>query len=169
MRLAVPTMSRVPTRACTTPPPLSPAGAGVRVRKLRERLPAPLSTRFSRMKNSGMSATITAPIISPTMKLLITRRSIRRFTAERLSQGAAPGPRAAGHSPDQEPGSGVHQDSHQKKHERDVSQRREMEIAHRLREFVGDRGGHGVARSKQRGGDLVPVADYHGDRHGLTQ
>src|SRR3954463_345354 len=157
MRLAVPTMSRVPTSACTTPPPVSPAGAGVRVKKSSERLPAPLSTRFSRMKNSGMSATITAPIISPTMKLLRNRRSSRRFTAEPASQRAAPRTRAAGHPPDQEAGPGIHQHSCHKKHESHVGQRREMEIAHRLGELVGDRRGHGVSGSKQGGGDLVPV------------
>src|SRR3954462_8640503 len=149
MRLAVPTMSRVPTSACTTPPPVSPAGAGVRVKKSSERLPAPLSTRFSRMKNSGMSATITAPIISPTMKLLRNRRSSRRFTAEPASQRAAPRARSSGYSPDQEAGSGIHQHSHQKQHESHVGERREMQISHCFGELIGDRRGHSVTRSEE--------------------
>ena len=44
MRQAVPTMSSVPTIAFATPPPLSPAGAGIFVKKSSDRLPAPLSS-----------------------------------------------------------------------------------------------------------------------------
>ena len=43
IRLAAPTMMSVPTIACATPPPVSPAGAGVLVKKSTERLPAPLN------------------------------------------------------------------------------------------------------------------------------
>jgi hypothetical protein len=81
IRLATPTMMSVPTMACATPPPVSPAGAGIFVKKSSERLPAPFATRLSRMNTSGSSATITAPIMRPTMRLLNARRSMRRFTA----------------------------------------------------------------------------------------
>ena len=43
--------------ACATPPPVSPAGAGILVKKSTERLPAPLTTRSRRMKKSGSNAT----------------------------------------------------------------------------------------------------------------
>ena len=160
----MPTMSSVPTMACTTPPPVSPAGAGVWVKKSSERLPAPLSTRLSRMKNSGSSATTTAPIISPTIKLLRPARRTRRFTGALL-----PAPEPAGHPPDEQPRAGVHQHRDHEEQEGDVGQGGEVHVADRLGELVGDRRRHGVAGREQRGRDLVPVADQHGDRHRLAQ
>src|SRR5512133_359822 len=139
IRLATPTMSSVPTMACSTPPPDSPAGAGIWVKKASERLPAPLSTRLARMKISGRSAATTAPIISPTIRLLKARRRIRRFMGRQApgSQGLAPGPRPAGHTPDEEPGAGVHEHRHHEEQEGDVGERREVHVAHGLGELVG--------------------------------
>src|SRR5687768_1589017 len=115
MRQAIPTMRSVPTSAWATPPPVSPAGAGILVKKSSERLPAPLRIRLSRMKKSGSRATMTAPIINPTIRLLNALRRMRRFMLglNRGSQGAAPGSRPAGHPPDEEPGAGVYYYGHQ--------------------------------------------------------
>ena len=44
----MPTISRVPTIAWATPPPVSPAGAGVLVKKSSERLPAPFAHQVER-------------------------------------------------------------------------------------------------------------------------
>src|SRR5512141_2826474 len=147
MRLAIPTINSVPTMACTTPPPVSPAGAGVWVKNAGDRLPAPLSTRFARMKTSGASAATTAAIISPTIRLLYARRTVRRFMGRDApwSQRLAPCARAAGHPPDEEPCAGVHQHRHHEEQEGDVGERREVHVAHGLGELVGDRGGHRIA------------------------
>ena len=91
MRHAVPTISSVPTIAWATPPPVSPAGAGILVKKSSERLPAPLSTRSPRMKKSGSTATTTRQIMSPTMTLLTSRRSDAAVHSALLP---APEPRA---------------------------------------------------------------------------
>src|SRR5689334_4198221 len=140
IKLATPTMSSVPTMACTTPPPVSPAGAGVLVKKSSDRLPAPLITRLARMKNSGARARITAPIMSPTIRLLNNRRSTRRFMP-----GLTSGPRAAGLAgsqrlasrgraardlPDQEPGTRVDQHRHHEEEERHIGERRQVHVTH---------------------------------------
>src|SRR6266498_994152 len=155
MRLATPTMSRVPMMACATPPPCSPAGAGVLVKKSSDRLPAPLISRSTRMKKSGRRATITAPTMSPTITLLKARRRRRRFMLRMAfgSQGFAPGAGTAGHAPDEEARPGIHDHRNEEQQEGDVRQRGEMHVSHRLRELVGDRRGHGVARSEEGGGD----------------
>src|SRR5207244_787597 len=146
--LATPTISRVPTMACTTPPPVSPAGAGVLVKKSSERLPAPFITKVIRMKINGSSATMTAPTISPTIRLLKTRRRMRRFMRGPGSQRLAPDAGPASDAPDQEPCARVHQHRDHEEQEGDVGQRREVHVAHRLGEFVGDRRRHGVAGRK---------------------
>src|SRR4029453_18712299 len=117
----MPTMISVPTTAWATPPPVSPAGAGVLVKKSSERLPAPLATRLARMKKRGSSATTTATTMSPTIAWLKARRSTRRFTAG-PSQRLAPGPGAAGDPPDQEARAGVHHDGHHEEQEGDGGQ-----------------------------------------------
>ena len=119
------------------------------------------------MKNSGSSATITAPIMSPTIRLLTARRAGRHCRPVHSALLPAPEPRATRQMRSRAPG--VHQHRHHEEQEGDVGQRREVEVAHRLGELVGDRRGHGVARREQRRGDLVPVADHHGHRHRLAQ
>ena len=73
-------MSSVPTIALATPPPVSPAGAGIFVKKSSDRLPAPLSSRVPRMNSSGSTAMNTQAMSTPVMTLLFTRRKTRRFT-----------------------------------------------------------------------------------------
>ena len=58
IRHATPTMSSVPTIAFTMPPPLSPAGSGIWVKKSSERLPGALRDQVTRMKISGRTATM---------------------------------------------------------------------------------------------------------------
>ncbi len=81
MRQAVPTMSIVPTIAFATPPPLSPAGTGIFVKKSSDRLPAPLSSSVPRMNRSGRTASSTQAMSTTVMVLLFTRRNRRRFIA----------------------------------------------------------------------------------------
>src|SRR5262249_27688581 len=56
------------------------------------------------------------------------------------------------HSDDEQPGADGHE-------------RGDMEISRRLAELVRDLRRHRVTRLEERRGDLVPVADHHGDGH----
>ena len=66
--------------AWSTPPPVSPAGTGIRLKKCQSRLPAPFTIRFARMRISGRSAISTEAATRPTMMPLRNRRQVRRFT-----------------------------------------------------------------------------------------
>ena len=48
-------------------------------------------------------------------------------------------------------------------------QRRRIEVADRLGEFVGDGGGDRRARRHDRFGNAVGIADHEGHRHGLAE
>ena len=88
MMHATPTMIRVPTMAWTTPPPLSPAGTGVWVKKSRLMLLAPLMTRSNRIRNSGSTASTVATTSRATITRLRQRRNPPVIT--RLPRWAGP-------------------------------------------------------------------------------
>ena len=69
----------------------------------------------------------------------------------------------------QQPRQAVEDEGEQEQHQAEFDQRLEIEVAGGFGEFVGDDGGDGVARRKQRGTDGGRVADDHGDRHGFAQ
>ena len=63
----------------------------------------------------------------------------------------------------------VDQDRDPEQHETELKQGAEIEIACRLRELIGDDAREGVTGRKKRGADFRPVADDHGDGHGLPK
>ncbi len=90
IRLAMPTMIKVPTIALATPPPVSPAGTGILVKKSSEILLAPLAIRVRRISSRGSTASSTARTMRPTIALLFQRRSRGRFICRRRPGPARP-------------------------------------------------------------------------------
>jgi hypothetical protein len=61
MAQASPTMIIVPTMACLKPPPLSPSGTAVFVKKFQSSEPAPFMISMPRIAASGRMASAAAP------------------------------------------------------------------------------------------------------------
>src|SRR5208283_4256365 len=170
IRLATAKISPVPTIAFAIPPPTSPGGFGVWVRKARFTEPIPLITRYTKMASSGTSTSTTASTANTVAPWLMMRRP-------RLTSCGAEGdtelgthPRSPpGDAPDQQPRQRVDDESHNEKSQPDLHQGAEIQIAGGLGELVGNDAGHGVAGCEQRLRHLGTVSDDHGHRHGLAQ
>jgi hypothetical protein len=67
--------------AFAMPPPASPTGCGVCVKKSSEIAPAPAFNRWNRMNSSGSVASTAATYVSPIITVLRPCRIARRLTA----------------------------------------------------------------------------------------
>src|SRR3989442_552502 len=145
-RVAIPTSNPVPTMALAMPPPGSPTGLG-RFRKNSGE--SPLNPRRTRCQVMNASGTIT--IAAARWQASVAPRS----TARRLGEGPCARGGAwdlggtgdvttpSGGSDHEEPCTGVHDQRGREQHERDLDQRRQVELSGGLGELVGDDARHG--------------------------
>src|SRR5207245_3758679 len=174
---ARPSRISVPTIALAIPPPGSPTGFGIWVKKAGRRAGSPWRTTKNRMSPSGTSARTTeaAQKTSTAREVARRRRSSPVIFMPSCRRGdGGRGRRRHGHRrvrepPQEEPGQRVDDDGDEEEHQPDLDQGVEVEIAGGFRELVGDHGGHRVLRSEERQRDLRVVPDDHGHRHGLPQ
>src|ERR1700723_38353 len=174
-RLAIPRIIPEPTMPLATPPPTSPGGLGVWVRKAQFTEARPRTRRYPKMATNGTRTTITVRIAMPVMAWSVTRR--RRLTGDTLCCGAAmlaaldmrARRLAARHRPDQQTCQRVHYDRHQKKRQPNFNQRRQMHVARGLGKLIGQDAGHGISRREKRARNIWTVSDHHGDRHGFPE
>src|SRR5580693_4374067 len=155
-RLAIPRIIAEPTIPLATPPPTSPGGFGVCVRKAQLTDAKPRTSRYPKMAISGTSTTITVRIAIPVMAWSVTRR--RRLIGGTLCCMAAmlaaldmrARRLAARHRPDQQTCQRVHYDRHQKKRQPNFNQRGQMHVARGLGKLIGQDAGHGISRREKR-------------------
>src|SRR5712692_3950303 len=163
----------VPTMAFAMPPPVSPTGFGMCVKKSQVRAGSPCLTTKKRMNPRGRSASRTERPLKPTtIPDTMRRRAALRVTGSPCRDGGGAGdPRRTlgADAPDQEAREGVDDDRDQEQHETDLDQGVEVEVVRRLGELVGDDGGHRVLRREEGERDLGVVPDHHGDRHRLAE
>src|SRR5271166_6594963 len=144
--LATARITPVPTIPFAMPPPASPGGFGVLVRKSMLTEPIPLITRYTKMASKGTSTRTAAETANAVAPWLVMRR-------QRLTSCGAAGdtelgtyPRSsAGDAPDQQPRQGVDDESHDEKRQPYFHQGAEIQIPRGLGKLVGDDTGHGVA------------------------
>jgi hypothetical protein len=96
MRQAIPTMYKVPAMPFPTPPPVSPTGAGMAVKKLQSSPAIPREITSQSSETSGTSATPSASAQSPVINQLTARRvRIDLMPRPWTARGATRAPAAA--------------------------------------------------------------------------
>src|ERR1700737_5066423 len=122
----------------------------------------------------GSSTRMTAPAAAKVTRALRPFRH-KLMGASQKSGGSiafssmAPRWGTASDRPPQELGQDVDDDGHDKQSQTHFDQGAKIKVARGLAELVRDYTGHGVAGSKQGPCDFRPIADHHGDGHGLAQ
>src|SRR5947209_11626078 len=161
-RAATAMIMAVPTIALAMPPPVSPTGWGIRVKKAQLREPMPRTTTPPRMRKSGASTTRVAATMAPSPRKLTKRR-------RRLMLCKVPRRHAAGDAPDHELGHAIHNQSDGEEHQRNLDEGAQVHVTGGFREFIGNHAGQSVSGSEERFGNFRTVADEHGHGHGLAQ
>src|SRR5271157_3380146 len=118
MTLAKPRMKTDPTIAFAIPPPASPTGFGVWVRKAQLIDPTPRKTRYANIANNGTSTRMTVSTATPVITWLVIRRRKEiggTVCAEIFLSGIGPRRLAASDRPDQQSGQSVDRDGYQEK------------------------------------------------------
>src|SRR5580693_6850184 len=174
IRLAINRIKAEPAMALAIPPPASPTGFGVCVRKAQLMDPMPLYTRYPKIAPSGSKTRITAPTARPVTRLLSPRR--HRLTGAEATVVAGVrvsdiGPRrgSAGNRPDQKLGQNIHDNRDDEQCQAYLDQSAQVNVASGLGKLIGDHTSHGVARGKQGACNLGTVSDDHGDSHGFAE
>src|SRR5882672_3229812 len=145
---ARPMSTRVPRMAFAMPPPGSPTGFGIWVKKSRFTAVSPCRATKNSRKPSGARASPT----DSTQKATTSRETRRRLhcapgirpspvlmASGRPRQGGA-APRGAalgGRAPDEKPRQHVDRDGHDEEHQADLDQGVQVEVVRRLGELVG--------------------------------
>src|SRR4051794_25408961 len=114
-----------PTIALAIPPPCSPTGFGVCVRNAQLIDPIPRYIKYPKIATNGASTTSTVRIATPVMRWSVKRR--RRLIGGTgamalISSRDSVRGLAAGHSPNQQPRQGIHDNRDQEKSEPDLYQ-----------------------------------------------
>src|ERR1043166_1089630 len=170
--VAMPIRMSVPTIAFAMPPPASPTGRGSWRKNPGPSPGRPWATRCQTSRAIGTQSTSAANTQAPSARSFHARRTRRERRGRggpRNSGRAGDGTATSGGEVDEEPRDRVHDQREREEHERDLDERRLVELAGRLGELVRDHARHRGARREQRRGDAVAVADHHGDRHGLAE
>ena len=147
-------MSAEPTIALAIPPPASPTGFGVCVRNAQLIEPTPRYTRYVNIANNGSSTRKTVSMAAPVMTWSVMRRrkaiggTVRSAVLSPVS-GMGARRLAAGNCPDQQSRQGVHDNCHHEQSQADFDERREVDVAGGLAEFIRQHTGHGVTGRKQ--------------------
>src|SRR5271167_234831 len=118
------------------------------------------------MAKSGRSTSATVSTATPVMARSITRRrkligGIWMACELEFVSGKTFCRLASGNTPHHEPRQRVDHNGYKEQRQANLNQCREIKIASRFGEFVGQHAGHGVSGSKQRLGNLRAVADHH--------
>src|SRR5271165_2517414 len=126
------------------------------------------------MATRGASTNTTVPTAAAVMTWSVTRRrqlmgGMLGGAALTLVSGISPRRLAPGYGPHQQLCHGVHDDRYKEQGQSNLDQGRQIKVASRFAELIGENAGHGVSRGKQRLDDLGVVADDHGDGHSLAQ
>src|SRR5215471_3044435 len=155
-RLAIARIKAVPAIALAIPPPTSPTGLGVWVRKAQLMEPTPLYNRYPKMAHSGASTTITDPAAANVANPFTARRYQLIGAAPKESTltagfALAIGPRrcATSYCPDQNLRQDIDDDGHDEQRQSHLHQRAQIEVSRCLAEFVGDDTRHGVSRREE--------------------
>src|ERR1700760_3786023 len=134
--LAVTSNITEPTIALATPPPISPIGLGICVRKSQFSPPTPRTIMVPRIRNNG-TVTISAPsVISPRATILVSLR--RREMVVGINLGNGPRRHSARDRPDQQSGQCVHNQRNHKQNQRHFHQCALVSISYGFRELIGD-------------------------------
>src|SRR5215831_2296717 len=165
MRTPSAVSARLPTMAFKRPP-AEPGGGVFSVKTASDSPPKPSYSSTNRISTSQPRPNRVAASARPLAMAFCRRRRPRRGLSWAMAMALSdPLLDAQQHvARDREHDEG---DDEQDEAERD--QRRSVEVADRLGEFVGDRRRDGGAGRQDRGRDLVGIADHEGDRHGLAE
>src|ERR1700733_14343459 len=174
IRLARARTTPEPTMAFSMPPPFSPTGTGILVKKSQLSDVTPCFSRSKRIAISGVmttsvastASTLTAPLLKRRLKILtLDARNGGRIDWDAIS--GHPRRCAARHGPNQQTCAGIHDDRNQEERQSDFDERTQVHVVGSLAEFVGQHAGHAVTGRQQRLHNLGTIADHHGDSHGL--
>src|SRR5882724_4259488 len=111
IRLAKPKSRSDPTIALPMPPPSSPIGLGIWVRKAQFKAPNPRTTTVPRIRKRGTVTISAANVMRPSA---IELESLRRREVVWISLGKGPRQHSPGDGPDQQHGQGVHYQGYHK-------------------------------------------------------
>src|SRR5271156_2931835 len=171
-------MNADPTIAFAIPPPASPTGFGVCVRKAQLSDPTPRYTRQAKIANNGSSTRITVNTAAPVITWSVMRRrkaiggtvcNAEIFVVSGIvvssirSRGLS-----AGHAPYQKPSQRIHHYRHQEQSQSNLDQGGEIYVARGLAEFIRQHTRHRISRREQRLRNLGTISDHHGHGHGLA-
>src|SRR5580658_571466 len=170
IKLANPSSTPEPTMEFAIPPPFSPSGFGIWVKKARFSELAPLISKYPKITTSGVTTRIVANTASAVTAWSVNARifdfklsSYTNLSSMRLRR------RAARHRPHQQLRQRIHNNRHDEQRQSDLNQRGAMHVAHCLGKLVGDHRSHRAAIRQQRLVNLRRIADHHRDRHRLAQ
>src|SRR5690349_20813444 len=107
--LAMPRIMMEPINELAIPPPASPTGLGVCVRKDQPREPAPLSTRQAKIATNAQTTITDKPAAKP-----VKKRSVSWQRRLICPLGIGPRWRTSCDRPDQQPRENIHNDGEQK-------------------------------------------------------
>src|SRR5580658_9521443 len=140
--LAIASSSMVPTMALAMPPPSSPVGFGSWVKKFQSSELAPCFRRKYVTRNRGaMTAPAQMTSTTVTAVLFILRQRANPGVGRKGEASIASGDldrAAAGHALQHDLGEDVHRYRDAEKHQPQLEQRVEVEVARRLGKLVGD-------------------------------
>src|SRR5271165_1699828 len=113
------------------------------------------------MAPNGSRTSNTVSTATPVMRWSVMRRrqlmgGMATAIALELASisGNAPRGLSPRNTPNQQSGQRVHDDGDQEQSQTNLDQSRQIDVARRFAEFVGQNAGHGVSGGKQRFGDL---------------
>src|SRR5208283_5228736 len=141
MRPATRSIDSVPRIACAIPPPVSPYGFGIFVKKSRFRDLKPFRKIWPTMAQrieteSTVRMVIKTALAAPPRRLRMNRR---------LSRSCIAGTLPPDDPPDEDPGTDVEEGGDKEKHESQLDNGAEIDRRIGFRELVGDRAGNRVA------------------------
>src|SRR5215470_14386138 len=166
MMLAMRRMNPEPTSALAMPPPGSPGGFGIWVKKAQFSPAIPRYTTVPNTRNNGTVTIRAARVIPPSAIQLLSLR--RQLIAGCKGLGKGPRRLSARYAPYQKTRQSIHNQSYDKQNQGNFNQRTQVEIVSGFRKLIGNHAGQRVPGSKQGFRYFRPVANDHGHCHGFA-
>src|SRR6185312_7091578 len=134
------------TIALAMPPPSSPIGLGICVKKVQFSSPKPRKSTVPRIRKRGTVTTRAASVIEPNASQL---ESLRRKETVRNGLGKGPRRHSPCDRPDQQAGQGIYNEGDNEQDQRHFHQRAQIGISYSFREFICDHASQRISGSKK--------------------